>query len=91
MLNFFIEYAIGEMHVLLTYNDPRAAYQSLWGSQFPQCKVDKIVQHQSCWGLLGFTTGKYIAYDTQMFRVKGNRKQTFRILYLFKKSRRIFM
>ena len=33
MLNFlFIEYAIGEMHVLLTYNDPRAAYQSLWGS-----------------------------------------------------------
>ena len=28
----FIEYAIGEMHVLLTYNDPRAAYQSLWGS-----------------------------------------------------------
>ena len=29
---FFIEYAIGETHVLLTYNDPRAAYQSLWGS-----------------------------------------------------------
>ena len=31
-LELFIEYAIGEMHVLLTYNDPRAAYQSLWGS-----------------------------------------------------------
>ena len=82
MLNFlFIEYAIGEMHVLLTYNDPRAAYQSLWGSQFPQCKVDKILQHQSCWGLLGFKTRTYIAYDAYIFRIKINRKQTFRILY----------